>query len=54
MVSIVRLAYYTLVNNHLYKTSHLEDIANIKFGELMHQVHLGELDVVDSRIATCI
>ena len=30
--------------------SDIEDIADTEFGELLQQVHLGELDVVDSRI----
>ena len=51
MVSIVRLVYYTLVDNHVFiNTSDIEDIADTEFGELLQQVHLGELDVVDSRI----
>ena len=30
--------------------SDIEDITDMEFGELLQQVHLGELDVVDSHI----
>ena len=45
------LVYYTLVDNHMYKhVRRIEYIADTEFGELLQQVHMGELDVVDSSI----
>ena len=46
----MRLDYYTLVDITCINTFDIEDIADMDFCELMQQVHLGELDVVDSRI----
>ena len=40
-----------LIDNHVCKNvRHFKDIADTEFGELLQQVHLGKLDVVDSRI----
>ena len=53
-VSIVRLNYYIYTRGYTVSTcintSDIDDIANAEFGELLQQVHLGELDVVDLRI----
>ena len=50
IVPIVRLVYYTLVDNTCINMSKIEDIAGTEFDELLQQVHLGELDLVDYRI----
>ena len=50
MISIVRLVYYTLVDNYMYER--VRDRRYFRYGirQVLQQMHLGEFDVVDSRI----